>query len=454
MQSALEDYGVERVKVQARRALEELRDALVAENAEAITRVENENFFANFCQQIKAAIKQSVGASLRPVVNLTGTIIHTNLGRSRLPKEAVDALSIIASHPSNLEFDLQSGRRGDRDSHLQEAVCALTGAEAATIVNNNAAAVLLVVNTLARDKDVLISRGELVEIGGTFRIPDVMASAHARLREVGTTNRTHRQDYEQAVNTNTGLLMKVHTSNYAVQGFTASVAEQELAEIAHSAGLPFVSDLGSGTLVDMTQFGLPPEPTVRSVLQAGADLVTFSGDKLLGGVQSGIIAGRKDLVDRIKANPLKRALRVDKLTLAALHAVLEIYGDPDRLSQRLPFLRDLSRRPEEILAQAEVLLPAVRSALTDCEVAIRETHSQVGSGALPLDLLPSYALVIRPRAEKGQRDAALTSLALAFRQLPLPIIGRIHDGELWLDIRCLDDSNALLGQLSELAAQP
>lgn len=454
LQAAVAEFGDAEVKAQIRRVLDNLRASLAAADETTLARLADNQFHDSVRQEILDAVHGNARLSLVPVLNLTGTVLHTNLGRARLPEEASAALQLLASGASNLEYDLDSGRRGDRDSHLQKDLCNLTGAEAVTIVNNNAAAVLLVLNTLAKGKEVLISRGELVEIGGSFRIPDVMQSAQARLREVGTTNRTHLRDYELAIGDTSGLLMKVHTSNYAVKGFTASVSEQELAALAGKSGLPFVSDLGSGTLVDLQQFGLPPEPTVSSVLGAGADLVTFSGDKLLGGVQAGIIAGRADLVERIKANPLKRALRVDKLTIAALAAVLKLYRDPGRLSSKLPFLRDVSRDEAQIKLQAEELLPLVRKQLgSSVEVSIRPTRSQIGSGALPLDLLPSYALVMKPGVLSQGTDAALNKLAQAFRQLSTPVIGRIHDGEFWLDLRCLDDSALLIDLLAELDFQ-
>lgn len=448
----IDEFGVTPVKEKARAMLAELRAHLAASSATAMAEVGAESFLTDYCRQLAESVRTSAASSLVPVLNLTGTVIHTNLGRARLPDEALEALRLIAGEATNLEYDLRRGKRGDRDSHLESILCEITGAEAITIVNNNAAAVLLALNTLAAGKEVLISRGELVEIGGSFRIPDVMRSAHATLCEVGTTNRTHLRDYVNAITERTGLLLKVHTSNYEVQGFTAAVAEPELAKLGKENGLPSMADLGSGTLVELAQYGLPAEPTVQSMLASGLDIVTFSGDKLLGGPQAGIIAGRKHLIERIKNNPLKRALRVDKLTLAALEAVLKLYRDPERLKERLPLLKDLTRPIEEISKFAESLLPTVRKLMRKhADVEITATYSQIGSGALPLDVIPSVALQLIPQAGKGESDRELLRLAKRLRELSRPVIGRIHDGKLLLDLRCLQDEELLPDLLAELS---
>ena len=386
---------------------------------------------------VAALVEARAAPSLRRVFNLTGTIIHTNLGRAPMPPEAV-AAAAAAAGASNLEFDLETGRRGDRDAHVEALLRELTGAEAATVVNNNAAAVLLVLNTFASGREVPVSRGELIEIGGSFRIPEIMVRAGARLVEVGTTNRTHAQDFRQAVGDGTGCIMKVHPSNYAITGFTAAVGDGVLAGIAGEAGVPYAVDLGSGQLVDLTRYGLPHEPTPSEVLVAGADLVTFSGDKLLGGPQAGIIVGGGERVAALKRNPLKRALRPGKLSLAALEALLRLYRDPGRLPERLPGLRALVRGPEEIAAQAMRLLPAFG------EGKVVTVTSQIGSGSLPTERLESRAIALT--APSGR---ALEDRARAFRRLPVPVIGRISDGNLLFDLRALDDEEGLAAQLRQ-----
>jgi L-seryl-tRNA(Ser) seleniumtransferase len=385
-------------------------------------------------------------SALRPAFNLTGIVLHTNLGRAVLAEAAVEAATAAMRDAVALEFDLATGKRGERDDHVRGLLRELTGAEDATVVNNNAAAVLLCLNTLANGREAIVSRGELIEIGGAFRMPDIMARAGAVMIEVGTTNRTHAKDYRAALNARTGVVLKVHTSNYRVQGFTAEVEAKELAAIAGEAKVPLLHDLGSGTLIDLSRHGLKKEPTVREAVADGAGLVTFSGDKLLGGPQAGFIVGDKALLAEVNRNPMKRALRVDKMRLAAIEATLKLYRDPDRLVERLPTLRWLARTRADAAAQAARVLPALGSALgafysvepTDCA-------SQVGSGALPLDTVPSAGLMVR--AEGG---GALERLAAALRALPRPVIGRIVDNGLLLDLRCLDDEAEFVANLSAL----
>jgi L-seryl-tRNA(Ser) seleniumtransferase len=422
----IEQHGRAAVTDAIRGVLADMRAAKAVEPADAIL------------GRVSRRLSEAATPKLRRVFNLTGTVLHTNLGRALLPEEAIQAMAEAAREAVNLEYDLETGRRGERDAHVESLVCRLTGAEAATAVNNNAAALLLVLNALAARKEVPVSRGELIEIGGSFRLPEIMARAGCRLREVGTTNRTHLRDYAEAIGAKTGLVLKVHTSNFRMEGFTASADERELAGLCKERRLPFVVDLGSGTLVDLRRYGLPHEPTPAEALGRGADLVTFSGDKLLGGPQAGIVAGRAELIEKLRKNPLKRALRLDKLTLAALAAVLRLYEDPDRLAARLPTLRLLTRPIEQIRAMALRIKAALEGRL---QVEVVDCESEVGSGAAPAQRLASAGLALRP---------GNAAMAARWRALPVPVIGRLQEGAFLLDLRCLEEEEDFIKNLSFL----
>ena len=451
----LADYGRSSATAALRQVLDALRAQLRSGTLSAAHTAP-----AAIAAQVQQALEHRHAPRLKPVFNLTGTVLHTNLGRALLPQEVVASVTQALTCPMNLEYDLEydleDGGRGDRDDLVTDLICQLTGAEAATIVNNNAAAVLLTLGALAAGGEVVVSRGELVEIGGAFRIPDIMAQAGCRLIEVGTTNRTHAHDYERAISEHTALLMKVHTSNYAIQGFTTSVTDAEVAALAHTAHLPMVVDLGSGTLVDMAAYGLPPEVTVAQTIASGADVVTFSGDKLLGGPQAGLIVGRKDLIARIKRHPLKRALRVGKLTLAALEATLRLYQHPETLAQRLTTLRLFTRPACAMQAQAHALAPLLQTALgSDWQVTPSPMRSQIGSGALPVDSLDSFGLQLRPASKTASKTASVTQLQERLRRLPRPVIGRAQEGALWLDLRCLEaaEQDVFVAQLPSMPEQ-
>jgi len=397
-------------------------------------------------EHVRQRLNGRVGPGLRRVFNMTGTVIHTNLGRAQISRAMAEAGVAAAVDPVTLEYDLEQGRRGDRDAAIEPMLCALTGAEAATIVNNNAAALLLVLNTLGLGKSVPISRGELIEIGGSFRLPDIIDRSGCRIREVGTTNRTHLRDFASAIDATTAMLLKVHPSNYRIEGFVSSVETPALAALAHEHDLPLVVDLGSGALLDLERFGLPHEPTAAETFADGADVVTFSGDKLLGSVQAGLIVGRRELIERIRANPLKRALRCDKITLAILHYTLKLYQDPERLARELPLIATLTRAPSLLLARAERVARVLTNKLPPpWRVRAAESRCQIGSGALPEATLPSAAVVV-----DAPNDRALRDLARRLRSLDVPIVGRVHDGAMWLDVRTVDDIDELCSELGKL----
>jgi L-seryl-tRNA(Ser) seleniumtransferase len=443
----IEQHGHTLVAEQCRAVLAELRERAGAGLAAA------ELSEGALQRRLQEHCRHALAPQLQRVINLTGTVIHTNLGRALLADEAIAQVVALMAAPNNLEFDLKDGARGDRDSAVAPLLCQLTGAEAATVVNNNAGAVLLTLAALAHGRQVVVSRGELVEIGGAFRMPDVMRAAGARLVEVGTTNATHLADYRQAIGPRTALIMKVHTSNYSIDGFTSSVGERELAPLAAAAGVALACDLGSGSLIDLSVYGLPREPMPRDMIEAGCDVVTFSGDKLLGGPQAGLIIGRRQAISRIRAHPLKRALRLSKLPLAALEATLRLYLAPEKLPQRLPTLRLLCRSQASIRALAEQVVEPLRQALAPrYSVQVADMESQIGSGSLPVDRLPSAGLrIVANSVRRKGVGTALNQLADLLRALPEPVIGRINEDALLLDLRCLEDPAGLLGQVAALA---
>ncbi len=390
---------------------------------------------------------QITAFNLKPVVNATGIVVHTNLGRSCLAPEAVAHMTAVADRYSNLEFDLSRGRRGSRYSVVEALICEISGAESAMVVNNNAGAVLLCLDTLARNRSVILSRGELVEIGGSFRIPDVMAKSGATLKEVGTTNRTHLADYERAIGTDTGLLLKVHTSNFSIVGFTSSVPLGELVSLGKQFNLPVMEDLGSGNFINMERFGLQSEPTVQASVATGADVISFSGDKLLGGPQAGLIVGKKPIIDAIKSNPLTRALRIDKLTLAALEATLSLYRDPMQAVERIPTLRmiaiqkpELERRARQLLAKLDAL------ARPELSLGLHELPSKAGGGSLPLLELPSCCVGVQIKG------ISANAIEKSLRRHQPPIIGRIESDTFILDPRTLrdDDDDFIVSAFAQL----
>jgi L-seryl-tRNA(Ser) seleniumtransferase len=388
-------------------------------------------------------ITEIVTPNFRRVINATGIIVHTNLGRSLLSDNAVEQLNNAGAHYTNLEFDLKTGKRGSRYALVEDLICDLTGAEAALVVNNNAAAVLIALETLARDREVVVSRGQLVEIGGSFRIPDVMAKSGADLVEVGATNRTHLYDFERAITERTSLFLRVHTSNFRIIGFTSQVPAEDLVALGRKYDIGVMEDLGSGCLIDMSQFGLPPEETVMDVLKAGVDVVTFSGDKLLGGPQAGIIVGRKNYIDRIKKNPLNRAVRIDKFTLSSLESVLRAYYDLDSALNNIPTLRMISEPAGTVRKRAQKLSRRVKKKIESvCGLQIVATSSRVGGGALPEYNLDSWGVELQPQRSDVSR------LERDFRALPLPLIGRIEHDRFLLDCRTIQDKE--VGELADM----
>jgi L-seryl-tRNA(Ser) seleniumtransferase len=416
-----------------RNGLARLRSEIL--NKEKLSDLEDGLFsFDHLNPLFQREIELQIQPQLRRVINATGVVIHTNLGRSPLHPSALQHMMDVARNYSNLEYDLDLGERGSRYSHVEGILCRLSGAESAMVVNNNAGAVLLALNTLAEVKEVIVSRGELVEIGGAFRIPDVMKRSGALLREVGTTNRTYISDYQKAIGPQTALLLKVHTSNFRVMGFTSDTSLQELVQLGRQYHLPVMNDLGSGCFLDLTQYGLEKEPTVQEAIKTDVDVVTFSGDKLLGGPQAGIILGKKNFLDQIKINPLTRALRIDKLTLAALESTLLLYLDEERAMEEIPTLQMLKVDLSILKKRGRRLLKRLSETIKKrTEIALREDISQVGGGALPLQELPTIVLALKPI------DFSVNSLEESLRKVEPPIISRISKDELILDMRTVFD---------------
>jgi L-seryl-tRNA(Ser) seleniumtransferase len=435
----LVSLGREYVACHCRAVLDQLRARIATHDDIAAGQLDDLAILGEIARRIETDRE----TRLKPIVNATGTILHTNLGRALLPQAAIDAVTAVAGRPANVEYDLAMGGRGRRELVIEQLLVTLTGAEAATVVNNNAAAVLVAVNSLASGREVVASRGELVEIGGAFRIPDILAKSGAVLREVGTTNRTHPSDYERAIGPNTGLLLKVHTSNYRIVGFACAVPLGELVAIGRRHHLPVMEDLGSGALVDLSRFGLPKEPVVAEQVALGADLVTFSGDKILGGPQAGLIAGKREWLAMISENPLHRAVRCGKLTIAALEATLRLYLQSADVFGDIPTLRMLARPLDEIARLGATVVPRLRLTLgDDFDVSLEDSTSQVGSGALPTDELPTKVIAIESPVMSAERIAA------RFRAARPPIVGRIRDGRFLLDLRTIFDGDDVLPRWS------
>lgn len=428
--SQLADVPLLRIKFCIRRYLNQLRQTILSGGAPAFLLSDHNRLICDLTAYIQLYHRPSFSR----VINGTGVIIHTNLGRSLLPTTAVESIASAGRWFSNLELDLVTGKRGSRYQHVDALLCELTGAESALVVNNNAAAVLIALETLAKGKEVIVSRGQLVEIGGSFRIPDLMSRSGARLVEVGTTNRTHVQDYQAAITAETGLLLRVHCSNFRIIGFTSEVADAELVRLGLAAGIPVMEDLGSGCFVDLSRYGLDREPCVQDVVASGMDVVTFSGDKLLGGPQAGIIVGKKRYLDQIKSNPLNRALRIDKLTLAALEAVLRKYLDPNQALREIPTLAMIAAPLDTLEQRARICLE--QWVWTDeqlCECSVVRTAAQVGGGAMPGQSLDSWAVAVRPLV------CTTSLLEKRLRQAPCPVMGRIEEDRLLLDMRTIAD---------------
>lgn len=428
--NSLGDIPRERLKYCTRLFLDRVRQTLLAGKPEGHGFTDREHLLCD----LESFVQRYHRPRFSRVINGTGVIVHTNLGRSLLPVPCVEVLGGAGQRYSNLELDLETGKRGSRYQHVEDLLCELTGAESALVVNNNAAAVLLALETMAKGKEVVVSRGQLVEIGGSFRIPDIMSRSGAKLVEVGTTNRTHFHDFQAAITVETGLLLRVHCSNYRIIGFTHEVANADLVRLGQMHRIPVMEDLGSGCLVDLSKFGLAKEPTVQEVVASGIDIVTFSGDKLLGGPQAGIIVGKKYCVDRIKTNPLNRALRIDKLTLAALEAVLRLYLDESQALREIPTLAMIAAPVEHVLRKAQILVDKCRDLLSEQGMfSLIRTYSQVGGGAMPEQNIESWAVSVQPK------NTSVNRFENRLRHAPTPVIGRTVDNCVVLDMRTVAD---------------
>ena len=428
IQNLIDKYGRETVMEAIREEMDALRAFIGACEEEETARAQIDALPEN----IQKHVKKLHTPNMKMVINGTGTILHTNLGRAQISSEHIERLADIVSGYSNLEYDLEAGKRGERYSHFEKLVCKLTGAEAAMAVNNNAAAVMLILSSMAKGGEVIVSRGELVEIGGKFRIPDVMEQSGASLVEVGTTNKTHYSDYEEAITEETKALLKVHTSNYRIVGFTDTVTIDELIPLAKEHDIPIIEDLGSGVLIDLSKYGITYEPTVQDSIRKGADVVCFSGDKLLGGPQAGIIIGKKKYIDMMKKNQLTRALRIDKFTAAALELVLQEYLSEEKAIQNIPVLRMITEPKEEVERRARSLRRILKNADLAAEIGLEECESQIGGGSLPLERIPSVAVTIRPE------QISVPKLEEAMRHLDMPIIPRTANDTIYLDVRTID----------------
>lgn len=425
MESIREELDILREKIKTNEINEEYMD----------------NIVEKLIEKIKTKAREKYSYKLKRVVNGTGVVIHTNIGRSLVSPEVMDNVRDIAINYSNLEFDLETGERGSRYSHLEEIITKITGAESAMVVNNNAAAVMLVLSSLAKDKEVIVSRGELIEIGGSFRIPDVMEQSGAKLVDVGTTNKTHLKDFENAITEETGALLKVHTSNYRILGFTSNVSAEELKPLKEKYNLPIVEDLGSGVLVDLSKYGLEYEPTVQDSVEKGIDVVTFSGDKLLGGPQAGIIVGKKEYIEEMKRNPLTRAFRVDKFTISALEGVMQMYLDEDTIIENIPTLNMLAMPIGKLEEKSKELYDLLKDNIDKkyININIVDDYSEVGGGSLPLEKIPTKCIQINL-----EENLSIATFERALRHCEVPIVTRLYRDNIYIDLRTIREDEYIL----------